>query len=475
MCPRNQGLTPLATFGRPSGAKTRVDSHTPDAPQETPMFPATRRAVLSCLFLLTAVIPGRAADPVDAALAKLADPVIAFAREKHYPTLGVLKATVALPGSPADAGGELGTALARRFEVALVLADPDEELMVLRRPGETVAANKDKVADHRTAAGRKKFFLHKFAPAWGDADAAADADAFVVLSAVASPKLDTLELKAELFDKSGELVAVPGATGTAPLSRRALAELGCAYRADGGKTVIAGARGMDPSVLKNNLPAQNDEAAPPAQPVMASRPAELFRDGPVKFQIFYGDAEVPVETLGSFSRVRTPGKDDKVHFVLTNTTADPVAAVLKVNGENTIERSTAADERCRKWILEPGKPVNVRGYLRANNKEWETFRVLGDDEADAEAVKYGPHAGTFRLAVFTGKMVAAAGSPDSAPPADDATSTTLAIARGSVDAGGDRPGSLKALKQRLRKAAPAEAARGGLVVPGGEVESKAVE
>ena len=422
--------------------------------------------------------PAPGSDPVDDALATLADAIVHHARDTmKVPNVGVISVPVAWGmGVPYPNTTELGTMLARRLEVALVLANPDDDLMILRRPGETVAANRDRVSSHVVSESRRKFFLHKYTPAWGDPEQRVEAAAFVVVTARVSPKLDELFLKTEMFDKHGAMTTVPKGMLHAKISPRVLAELGCGFRADptGKGVTFSGARGVDPAVMKKNLPASTSSNTPGEQQTILAQPAELLRDAPVKFQIFYNDTEAPVESVGGYFRVRPPTKDETVHFVLTNPTEAPVGAVMKLNGENTIERQTLPDDRCRKWVIDPGKSVTIRGFLRANNKEWEKFQVLSEGESDAEAVKYGAHAGSFRLTVFAGKTVPSGNDPEP-PAADETLASRLAIARGSVDVAGNKAGSLNALQRQLRAAAPADGRRGGLVVPGGEVETKSVD
>ena len=70
--------------------------------------------------------------------------------------------------------------------------------------------------------------------------------------------------------------------------------------------------------------------------------------------------------------------------------------------------------------------------------------MLSSGESQANAVQYGPAAGTITLVVFREK--AARGEP---PPLDDAAEDLAALARGVLPA--ERPQTLAALKFRLRE------------------------
>jgi hypothetical protein len=62
-----------------------------------------------------------------------------------------------------------------------------------------------------------------------------------------------------------------------------------------------------------------------------------------------------------------------------------VAVALLVNGVNTINEETDEPRFCTKWVLEPGKGLEVDGfYVGDTGKDnVKPFKVLSDEESDA--------------------------------------------------------------------------------------------
>ena len=57
-----------------------------------------------------------------------------------------------------------------------------------------------------------------------------------------------------------------------------------------------------------------------------------------------------------------PKASDTIAFKLVNTGTSTYAAVLMVNGQNTLYNETMSALACRKWVLEPGMEVTIRGF-----------------------------------------------------------------------------------------------------------------
>jgi hypothetical protein len=81
---------------------------------------------------------------------------------------------------------------------------------------------------------------------------------------------------------------------------------------------------------------------------------------------------------------REPLESDNVQFAIENVSRDVrVACVLKINGENTLFRERDAAPNCRKWIVEPGKTVNIGGFYEGEvGKNMRKFLVKPQPDPD---------------------------------------------------------------------------------------------
>ena len=138
--------------------------------------------------------------------------------------------------------------------------------------------------------------------------------------------------------------------------------------------------------------------------------------------------------------------------------------VLKVNGENTLEKEHLPDFSCQKWILEPsGGPWEIRGYyLRMG---YEEFRVASVAESQRLAFNYGYNVGTITMTVFREQKT----KPSVAPEELEKYEKELVLKKLPVLR--DRPDNYDALKAQLLDLANAEAPR-GLIVPGTYKDAK---
>jgi hypothetical protein len=262
-----------------------------------------------------------------------------------------------------------------------------------------------------------------------------------------------------MFDKSGAIEELPGEI-TAATDPEMLAQAGFSYSlpASTQKALVAG----DPvpsretrnkevidSTLRVSDPPKKD-----ANPV----PFAPLANSPVKWTVLYNNK--PVSVNGN--TVPEPAAIDAVAFHLHNPGPGTYAVVLLVNGENTLYAERQSPLMCRKWVLPPGSEVTIRGFQVGADKV-SPFAVMSPEEADADAVRYGEHVGTYRLVVYHGNTT-------STPPADtgtaklnsdDATALSIARTRGATRPDGVKPQSLKALQADLRgRAQSGEGSRG---------------
>ncbi len=405
--------------------------------------------------------PARGQDALDVALRDAAPKVLAQLKADGDTGVGVLKFLVKIGDKPAsDMVGELNMSLADRVEAALILAADSEKLAFVRRASLAVAGNKDPRASHRTAEGRAAFFEEAYPHAWKAEKIVPSA--FVTGVAALDPKARTMTLQLHLFRKDGKLQPLLDPLSV-NLSRRTMVEAGFSYAltAETAPTLIGEARARGTKVKgavelkqQEETVVRADEATKPGE---APKPGTLAAEptaeaalglSPVKWRVLY-DGE-PQAVTGN--RVPEPAAKQAVTFELENT--DPKAthaAVLKVNGLNTLFSQDTDSDQCSKWVLPPGAKVLIRGFQR-DGAEADPFTVLPPEESKADFVRYGPLAGTFRLTVFLGEEVAvdpaAADRKEYRKQPDYLTS--VAIARGVTNAvTKQNPGSLKRLQANL--------------------------
>ncbi|MBO0700455.1 MAG: hypothetical protein J2P46_18805, partial [Zavarzinella sp.] len=157
--------------------------------------------------------------------------------------------------------------------------------------------------------------------------------------------------------------------------------------------------------------------------------------------------------------VPEPAPGTRVEFVIAKDgNAQRYGVVLKVNGENTLDKERSPDARCRMYVLtRPQETVLVRGYQLGTDRV-ETFRVLSAPESKASEVNYGTDVGTITLTVFP------EGKP-AAPDLSEDAAEKSAIAKAELPA--EPSDNFDALKAKLL-----QDANRGLIVEGKQVAGK---
>jgi hypothetical protein len=427
------------------------------------------------LVVLAVACPARGAD-LEGALLDRAKGLIKHCQQNKYQTVGVLKFLAAKEGEGrsddpfSDNLGTINTLLARRLEVALVLANDPRNPIGIIDDASAVAA-KTPGANHRTPAGRKVLLAGHYKLAWGDSKALVKPDAFLTGFVHVSKDLKTLRVSFCYFDKANKLESVPGVPDAVIANRAAaLVELGESFTVrgafDDGK-VEAKAKPK----AKNDPPKETAKNGPPAdlpkdkdviqqakdvRDQAARHPAE-DPNAPVKLTVLYDGKPVKVEVRGGKAFVQEPTAGQRVEFVIAKDAgAQKFGVVLKVNGESTLDKQRIPDAKCRMWILtDPGESVTVRGYQLGVDRT-ETFRVLSAPESKAREINYGADVGRLTLTVF----------PEGKAPAPDLAEDA---AEKNAVAAAELPPSknFDALKAKLL-----EDANRGLIVEGAQVEGK---
>jgi hypothetical protein len=446
----------------------------------------TARLTLLALSVFALALPARADhDAIDQAFAKAAPEVITRLKARNCKAVGVLKFMVQKGDSrPDDMVGELNQDLADRLEAALIIANPDEKIGIIRRAGPAVAEKKNRLANHLTTKGRQALFADDYPLAWGSREVRPGA--FVTGRAEIAKDLRKVTLRLEMFGEDGQLEPV-GEPIEVPTSLRTLVEAGYSYVLAGAvaeKLCLDGARGGATKAGRVKMKAEDDTAATATTQTLydPGRPdgvrftaADALRDSPVKLTMKVNNAVVGVEG----DRLPEPRESDEVVFELENTDPNPKAAyavVLKVNGKNTLFSEEADATRCLKWILGKGAKVTVRGF-QEDEKNSIPFRILSAKESEKNLVRYGDLAGTVRMVVFRGEQVSEDPSaPDKQEPQEEYVQLA-AVARGyrGIPRGEFKPGSLTALKADLLGREKALDGMRGVIDKGGDKKAHPIE
>ena len=402
-----------------------------------------------------------AGDPLDEALFDKAQGVLEALKKKGFQNVGVVKFLVRHgDGEPQDDVGDLNLTLANKLEVALVLANTDDKFGIIDKASEQVVREKLLAANHRTEEGRKAFFIRKYELAWSRDKV--EPSGFVTAVATFSQDLAKLKIQLQVFDKSGKLEDIAG-TVSAPTNPEMLAQAGYSYALAPStqKALVAGDPPPTRDVQEREIVELVAKSAAP-NPKEVEAPTSPLADCPIKWTVLYNGK--PVALAGT--AIPEPKPTDRVEFTLTNLTKGTYAVVLLVNGENTLYQERTSPQACRKWVLGPNMSVTVRGFQIEADKV-APFAVLSPEQAIPDAVRYGDHAGTFRLVVFHGKM-SDVNPADNTAKADAKDSATLAMSRtrGGTRPPGVKPQSLKALQADLRGRLGTDGARGYVVKSG---------
>jgi hypothetical protein len=325
---------------------------------------------MTSLRLLTLLLPGVCPvepQPLEWELIAAAKQVIKHCEDKGCKNIGVLKFRVTKDGKTfRDDVGTLNVFLARRLEVALVLAQQNPR----EHPGPigiidnaTAVAHRTMGANHLSKDGRLRLFEPSYPLAWGETEV--KPDAFVTGVAEVSKDWKTLTIQLLVFDKTENKLGPLGNAFMAANPPEQLGELGESFHMRGWK---------DPVWAESEAPALH-----PAQDPAA----------PVKLEVRYDGQVVPIEVKSDKAYVPEPRQGQKVELVLQrDNSRERYGVVLKVNGENTLQRQRLPDRLCRCWVLDPGRgPLTIDGY-HINAKQKEAF-VLSAHQPQAGTMDYG--------------------------------------------------------------------------------------
>ena len=388
----------------------------------------------------------RADDPTfSSALHKQAGPILEQLKKKGCTNVGVLKFLVVQGkvSAPQDDAGDINHSLSNQTQRALILANSEPDFGIIESPSAFVVKNAMTDANHRTEEGRKAFFAKKFELAWSRDKV--EPSGFLIGTATIGSGLKSMVVQFQLFKADGKLEDI-GAPMTVTPGPELLAQAGHSYTMPAArrKALVSGEK-LPPEAQKEIV-----EEMKLSAPIDTTTPEKLkpfapLADCPIKWIVRYNGKDVDV----TGNAIPTPKPKDRVTFILSNPTKETYGVVLLVNGESTLYQEKGVPLACRKWILEPGSETTISGF-QTSAKEALPFEVVAPEDARADSVRYGDHAGTFRMVVFLGTTTTD-GTKIDKPDAKDDTQIVAMASRGSAAPAGDRPQTLRGLQAQLRE------------------------
>ena len=346
--------------------------------------------VLGTSVLLTTP-PCRAQEPIERALRRQAPGLITHFKENGYKNVGVLKFLVSREGEiPSDNVGTMNLLAARRLELALNLAnDKSKPVGIIANASDVARAING--ASHLSKEGREKLFTGQYPLSWGKDKVRPDA--FVTGTTEISKDLRTLTVALLYFDRASDQLVPLGEKFRVANATSRLSEMGESFLLrgifDDGQTEVVRAKLQD-KAYQEAVKVYQEQAKHPGQ----------YADTPVTLEVRYDGRKIPLEFKAGKAFIPEPREGQAVDFVLKrDASKNRFGVVLKVNGENTLEKERTPDLACHKWVLDPGYgPWAIRGYQVGDTLE--KFRVASVAESRQLEVYYGHDVGTITMTVF---------------------------------------------------------------------------
>jgi hypothetical protein len=381
------------------------------------------------VILLSAGVSVRGQELVslERTLVRAAPDIIKYCREHGYKNVGVLKFLAHKQGQAAfsDNVGTLNRLIAKRLELAMIVANSPRDPLGIIENASDVAANTPG-ANHLTKTGRAKLFDPKYRLAWGNDEVSADA--FITGLVDIDEGLKTINIKLLVLDKPTNSLATLGKDLVAANDSRKLSEIGESFSRgafddgtiDTGNNANANANSnaspdananADANAKTNTNPGSSQQQPKPDDQALAK--AEAVKEqslknpaqdpaAPVKLEVLYDGQPIPIEFRDGKAFIPEPNESQRVTFRLLRNSGDGTyGCVLKVNGENTLFRETQPDAQCHRWLLLPDNKsgIEIVGFQQSRETS-QGFRVLSRAESKDHEIDYGASVGTITLTVF---------------------------------------------------------------------------
>jgi hypothetical protein len=435
-----------------------------------------RSLSITCITFLS--LPAARADQpptLEFGLGREAAAIVKQLRAKAYRNVGVLKFLLAREGQGrhTDSLGPLNLLLARRLEVALVVKnDPNDPVGVIENA--SAVAAKVTGASHLSREGLDRLFAADYPLAWGSG--MVKPDALIVGDGVLNADLRTLTLGIHLIDAKTRKRQT--------LTEALVVRLRPEHLAEAGASFHRGAFDREDGDADGKAKGGGVETAEPRRPPDRERPllddADKVRQGkrphpaedpaaPFVLAVLYDGVEQPVEVRDGEAVVPEPAEGQKVVVRVCRRDRSPrtFGLVVKVNGENTLDRQQLPDEQCRCWLSEAAsqdRPLEIKGYQMGKDK-LDPFRVASRAESKQREVHYGSDVGTVSLTVYAERRGKKAPRPLDYDEKDERL-----IARSELPRAKEKPDTFARLQQDLYAGLDR-----GLIVEGGQLVEEKVE
>ena len=335
-------------------------------------------------------------------------PLLDQLRRRDVNVVGILKFAVKHAGDERFASnlGLLNERITAKIENAVVLSNPADERsfsrkLAVARNASAVAARIPGITFPPNQQSRENLFSQTYPLVWKhQGKTEAKPDAFICGIGEISEDMRTIEIELWSFIK-GQTEDIFRPAFKAPLDLSDLSHMGQDF--------------VNPAAESGTT--STDEAFASAGKIR-ELPAEQHplqrTDLPVKLEILYDDQPQPLHFLSrrsdgvsrSGAYICEPRAGQKVKFVLSRTQADDpkrYGVLLRVNGENTIQRQRLSDRQSRIWILNPNNlTFALTGYQMVLGEAGEShpFEIVEGKTADDLANYFGEQAGLISLTVF---------------------------------------------------------------------------
>lgn len=390
-----------------------------------------------------------AADDLEKQLLKQGPIIMEQLTRRGYQNVGVLKFRVKKGSDNAsDQVGMLNLRLTKKLELALVVANDVRNPIGLVENASKVAAEIPG-ASHLSAKGREKLFSREYPLAWGDERVTPDA--FLTGVAVLTQDLRTMTVGILGFDQKSESLFLITKFQVKP-DLEDLLDSGESFTVrgvfDDGSLAMTQEERKDKATeealttsltVKQETEGQSSPSESKQHPLSSS-------DAPIALEIRYDNQVQEIEFRDGAAFVAEPEQGQSVMLIVRRKSSDKrLGLVLKVNGENTLGRETAADAQCQNWVLEPDrKEWGFQGYYDTSNNTMERFKVLSQAESKAKEIDYGEFVGSISVSVFPEQKVKPKVSTDLLT--DEGEDFQILTQQDFPD---EKPSNLGALKQQL--------------------------
>ncbi len=361
------------------------------------------------LGLLTSSATAQSEPALPIALRTAAKQSVEYCQKNELKSCGVLKFLVVKDGGDfSDNVGTLNTLLAKRLEIALILANNPRAPITLIENASEVAKGIDG-ANHLTKDGRQALLAAEYPAMWGDAKL--KPDALVTGVAEVSDDLTKLTISMLVLDKKSDALTPIGEDIVAKITPGMLTEVGESFSTrgafDGGKITQANQQSPPSDLPDDTNSGLNSETAKALTSVKniredaANRHPLVNPNAVVKLQVAYDGKIMPFTIRDGRALLQEPAQGQRIEiFLIKDGTPARYGVVVKVNGLNTLNKQQRPDASCRKWVLtKPNQRAMLSGF-QVTDAAIEKFQVLSRVESKEREVDYGSDVGTLSISVF---------------------------------------------------------------------------